>query len=263
MKQLKSSLSDLRGLFERAVTVRDIAEPLVSFDASHAAAEARRLMEERDYDVVGVRDEGLVSGYVLREELRSGAIGEHRRVLGENTFLRESEPLVAAFQALRTQRYVFVMTLGHIGGIVTRGDLQKTPVRLWLFGLVSLLEMQMLRVLRERHPADSWTARLTAERLASARRVYDNRRLRNEAIGLSDCLQLTDKATILKAELFDCGGFESKTKLDGFLREIEDLRNSLAHSNDILSGRWPDLADLVTTLERVLERIETVKSVQL
>ena len=33
MKQLKSSLGDLRRLFARTITLRDIAEPLVSFDA--------------------------------------------------------------------------------------------------------------------------------------------------------------------------------------------------------------------------------------
>lgn len=33
MKHLKSKSSDLRRMFERAICIRDIAEPLVSFDA--------------------------------------------------------------------------------------------------------------------------------------------------------------------------------------------------------------------------------------
>jgi hypothetical protein len=60
MKQLKSSLTDLRRLFARAITLRDIAEPLVSFDHGQPANEVRAFMERREYDVVGVREHGLV-----------------------------------------------------------------------------------------------------------------------------------------------------------------------------------------------------------
>ncbi len=259
MKQLKSSLGDLRRLFARTITLRDIAEPLVSFDAGQSAAEVRALMEQREYDVVGVRELGVVTGYVLRAELTGDTTGAHRRAFASGDVLPDSEPLLAAFAALRERRHVFINVLGHAGGIVTRGDLQKAPVRLWLFGLVSLLEMQMLRVVRERYPSDSWTLRLTEERTAGARRVFDERRRRNEENDLSDCLQLGDKATILMkdAELFALSGFPSKQALEIFFKDMGMLRNALAHANDILSGRWPALADLVTSLESFLERLET------
>lgn len=69
MKHLKSSLEDLRELFEHSITFRHISEPLVSFDSNHLAAQVRRFMEEKDYDVVGVREDGLVSGYAKRDDL--------------------------------------------------------------------------------------------------------------------------------------------------------------------------------------------------
>ena len=105
---------------------------------------------------------------------------------------------------------------------MTRGDLQKAPVRLWLFGLVSLLEMQMLRVVRERYPADSWVPLLTDERCVGARRVFAERRRRNEANDLSDCLQLGDKATILMKDwdLFALSGFASKRALEMFFKDV-------------------------------------------
>ena len=40
MKHLRSSLKDLRHFFERTMTAREIAEPLVSFDESKDAAQA-------------------------------------------------------------------------------------------------------------------------------------------------------------------------------------------------------------------------------
>ena len=60
MKQLKSSLGDLRRLFTRTITLRDIAEPLVSFDHTQLAGEVRTFMEQREFDVVGVREHGVV-----------------------------------------------------------------------------------------------------------------------------------------------------------------------------------------------------------
>jgi len=130
---------------------------------------------------------------------------------------------------------------------------------LWLFGLVSLLEMQLLRVVRERYPADSWTALLTEERLTGARNVFDERRRRNEENDLSDCLQLGDKAAIFlkDVDLFALSGFPSKRSLEAFFKDVGMLRNALAHANDILHGRWPDLAELVNQLEALLERLES------
>ncbi len=258
MKQLKSSLGDLRRLFARTITLRDIAEPLVSFDHSQPAHDVRALMEQREFDVVGIREHGVVTGFALRPDLMEESAGRHRRVFGAGDVLPDSEALQSAFAALRDRRHVFITVLGHVGGIVTRGDLQKAPVRLWLFGLVSLLEMQMLRVVRERYPADAWASLLSDERISGARRVFDERRRRNEENDLSDCLQLGDKATILMKdpELFALSGFASKRALETFFKEVGMLRNALAHANDILAGRWPALVDLVTNLESLLERLE-------
>ena len=258
MKQLKSSLSDLRRLFARTITLRDIAEPLVSFDLGQLAGEIRTFMEQQEFDVVGVRERGVVTGYATRSDLEGGAVGRYRRTFAANDILPDSEPLLRAFAALREHRHVFITVFGHVGGIVTRGDLQKAPVRLWLFGLVSLLEMQMLRVVRERYPADSWVPLLTDERCVGARRVFAERRRRNEANDLSDCLQLGDKATILMKDrdLFALSGFASKRALETFFKDVGLLRNARAHANDSLSGRWPALVDLVTNLEALLERLE-------
>lgn len=259
MKRIKSSLVDLRRLFDRALTLRDIAEPLVSFDAIQPVEPVLALMDSRGFDVVGVRDQGVVSGFAARSDLATGVLGDHRRPFVAADVLPESEPLLAAFEALRERRHVFITVFDQVGGIVTRGDLQKAPVRLWLFGLVSLLEMQMLRVVRERFPTENWADHLSVERLDGARRVHAERRRRNEENDLCDCLQLGDKATILMKDeaLFALSGFSSRRSLETFFKEVGLLRNALAHANDVLQGRWPGLADLVAQLEGFLARLES------
>ncbi len=259
MKHLKSSLGDLQRLFARTITLRDIAEPLSSFDAAQPAEAVREFLEQRGYDVVGIREHGVVTAFASRTSLHGGTLGQHREAFGPGAVLPDTEPLLAAFATLRDRRHVFINVLGHVGGIVTRGDLQKAPVRLWLFGLVSLVEMQMLRVVRERYPSDSWAGHLSSERLEGAQRLFAERRRRHEENDLSDCLQLGDKATILMkdADLFALSGFTSRSSLEQFFREVGQLRNALAHANDIVAGRWPELANLVDTLEGFLERLES------
>jgi len=260
MKHLKSTLNDLRQLFSRSITLRDIAELLESFDLGQPANDVRTFMEKREYDVVGVTDHGVVVGYAKRGELKNGIVGECRYKFAQDEVLADSEPLRTAFSVLHSRQQIFISVGGHVTGIITRGDLQKIPVRLWLFGLASLLEMQMLRLIREQYPSNSWISSIKGERVEDAQRIFGLRRSRNEGIDLADCLELCDKAEIIKrdADLFKISEL-SKGKFERFFRHLEVLRNSLAHSNDILNGQWPELVDLVTDIESMLQRFEKVE----
>src|SRR5215203_5499603 len=51
VKHLKSKSSDLRRLFQRSITVREITEPLVSFDADRDSASILSFLEARNFDV--------------------------------------------------------------------------------------------------------------------------------------------------------------------------------------------------------------------
>lgn len=55
-----SSIENLRRVFIERFSARDVAEPLVSFDASTSAAEALSLKNAEDFDVEGVCRNGLV-----------------------------------------------------------------------------------------------------------------------------------------------------------------------------------------------------------
>jgi hypothetical protein len=258
MKQLKSSGEDLRELFDQNITMRHIAEPLTSFDADHPASAVRLFMEERDYDVVGVRHTGLVSAYVKRADLDDGTLSDHICEFAPSNCLPDTTPLIDVFEALRDSSHVFVLLLGQVGGIVTRGDLQKAPVRMWLFGLVSLIEMQLLRMIREDYPNDGWQSLLSDGRLAKAKDYHKDRRRRNEAIDLADCLQFADKRDIVLAtvDLRSKAGLEPKESGERLLKDLEKLRDNLAHAQDIVTGYWPKLVDLTKDAEVLLRQCE-------
>jgi hypothetical protein len=262
MKHLKSSGTELRQLFERSIAVREIAEPLVSFDSNQDQHWVLQFMAERNYDLVGVRAHGLVSGYARKSDLgQSGRLEEQLRSFGEEHVLHDGDSILSAMRILKTAPAVFVAHLGRVHGIVTRGDLQKTPVRMWLFGLISMIEMQLSRLVRAFYPDETWRDLLSNERLDNLHRVYAERNRRNEAIDLADCLQLCDKAAlVLKNPSFrQSSPFPSKAAGDRFFKNLEGTRNALAHSQDIITGKWPSLAELAVEAETLLHSLERTR----
>lgn len=266
MKYLKGSSQQLRQLFEQSITVRAIAEPLASFDDDEDCARACEFMARKNFDLIGVRRDGVISGYVERSSLLDGALGDHLRPFGPDELLTENASLLDVFERLCRHPRAFVVIWDQVAGIVTRGDLQKAPVRMWLFGLMSLIEMQLLRIIREYYPDDAWQMELTPSRLEMAKRLYAQRRQRNEEIGLDECLQLGDKLTIvfktpairrqLRLEEFEVvsrHNFE-----DRFAKPLGLLRDRVAHSQDILIGDWQTTLETALLAEALLKRCEAV-----
>src|SRR5436309_1715211 len=111
----------VRRLFTETFNARDVAEPLASFDAGAKAGAVREVMSTRDFDVAGVRSDGLVEGYVERGSLGEGPCGQYMRPLGE-AVVPDAAPLLAVLLKLNDAPFLFVRVLGAVGGIVTRAD---------------------------------------------------------------------------------------------------------------------------------------------
>jgi len=259
MKYLRSSASDLRRILDENFTAIDIAEPLASFDATAKAAPVRTFMDSRQFDVVGVRNKGRIVGYVQASSLNGEVLSDSMIPIGTEPVLRASAPLRSVLEHFETRPWAFVSILGGVEGIVSLADLQKAPVRMWLFGLVSLIEMQMVRLIRLEFSGDSWCSRLKRpERLESAREIFADLQRNNAEIDLVDCLQWCDEREILVSQpkVVEKMGFKTKTAARSALKDLEKLRNDLAHSQDIVATWWPCLTGLVPQAEELLEALE-------
>ena len=260
MKYLKSSLLHLRDIFEHSLAARDLAEPLASFDDIRAVEDVLAFMKQKDFDVVGVRRNGRIAGYAERSLLHCGVPGDNLFEFENAVVFNDVEPITEVLRRLGKAPRIFVDTRDHVWGIITPGDLQKAPMRMCLFGLISLLEMQLLRLIRHVYPDDKWRSMLSPDRFEKVKDTYEDRRRRNEGTDLADCLQFADKKTIIaKSEgLHVQLGFESCQEAKSQLKNLEDLRNDLAHSQDILAGRWPEIVQLASKVEELIERCEGV-----
>jgi hypothetical protein len=250
----ESAHDHLRQLFLEGFCAGDVAEPLVSFDASTAAETARAVMNARKFEVVGVRREGIVAGYVRFEDLAAGLCGDAMTPFDEATVLPDSAGLPTVVEALSQSPRAFVTVFGRIGGIVTRSDLQKPPVRMWLFGMVAIIEMGFTRVIQEHYPDDRWTEKVSEARVEKAGMLLAERRRRNQDLDLLDCLQFSDKGQIVlrNAELRERLGFVSRRRGEETVKSLEALRNNLAHSQDIIACDWDTIVGLSENLDRVM-----------
>ena len=243
----------MKRVFTESFSVADIAEPLVSFDATTDSDQVKALMAERGYDVVGVRRQGRVVGFLRREELEGGCCDDHLREFGEALVLPETACFPTVVNALVDVPRVFVTTFGGVGGIVTRSDLQKPPVRMWLFGMVTIVEMGLMELIEQHLPGDVWRQHLSDGRLEKAEVLLSERKRRNQELDLLDCLQFADKWQIALRDprIFEKVGFESRKRGTETGKQLESLRNNLAHAQDI-SADWEVIVKLVEHLDHIL-----------
>ncbi len=104
---------------------------------------------------------------------------------------------------------------------------------------------------------------MSTERLRSAEHLYEMRKERNEEITLLDCLQLSDKKTLIvkKKELLLNLGFTSRAAAERFFNKLELLRNNLAHSQELTGGSsFREIIQTVKECERVLAACEQMHS---
>jgi len=248
-------LSELRNLLGSGITAHAILEPLQSCPNLASAIEMRNVLRRRDFDVAGVMEtpEGPVIGFVKRSSLKNGTVHDYIQQLTINHVISEATPLSDVLGFLKCNPLAFVLIGPSIRGIVTRADLNKPPVRVYLFGLISLLEMHLTFWIRYSYGEDSWQGELREARLNLAKDLFEERKKRNQQVSLLECLQFCDKRDLIleEVDLRARLNIDSRRRATIQLNRVEDLRNRLAHSQlDLVEGTsWQQVIELVEWAE--------------
>jgi len=255
--QLTGSLrATLHRFLTRGITTSDIASALLSFDETTRADEVARVAKERRLTLFGVRKEGIVTGYATIDDFAAGLA--HK--FDDGLVLEADAPLADVVLALEDKERIFVSVFGEVGAIVTRRDLEKPPVRMWLFGCVTLLESAFNRLLTTRYPRESWQQELSENRLEKARALWHERVRRGEIVSMVDCLQFSEKGYVLvkNPDVRALLDIPSRKAGDKFVKEFERLRNRLAHSQPILEECW----EMILLLARHVDRLSTLLEIE-
>ena len=252
-------LSDLHDSLDDSLLVRHIAVPLESCAGNDDAKTVRSRMEEKNFDMLGVTENGNLRGYVRRQDLKTGKCRDYLKSFNATEIIASTTPLIELLPLLRFKAHVFVLDRTTLAHLVTRADLQKSPVRMLLFGLVSLLEMYFLEMIRICYPGDSFQEKLTPGRLEKAQRLLAAKIGQDEDIDLASCLTMTDKRDLLLQvnrflDYFSLGDGRQASKS---FKEMERLRDRLAHGQDLISGTgWDAVLAVAAELEAFLRNCD-------
>ena len=243
-------------LFMRAFQAEHIAEPLRSFDGEFEADRVADYLSNRRRHVAGLRQSGRVQGYVRDSELGDAAAQEYMRPFKKGQVVDGEASLADVVHVLTRHDFCFVRVLDDIVGVISRGEMQKPVVRMWLFGFITAIEMALRDRALRRWPDDSWTELMTSSRLNKAEALRDERLRRGQECELLDCIQLSDLARILLGvpEERQAYGFESAAAAKRVVKEMESLRNNLAHAQDIVTHDWAQIARMARNMEALFKQ---------
>jgi hypothetical protein len=240
--------------FTEVFKAADIAEPLASFDAETRVEMSQEVMKSKSWIVAGVREGGQVSGYIQLQDLDTGVCRDYRREFAHGQILHGDASLSDVIQVLTRYESCFVALLGGVNGIILRSFIQKPIVRMWLFGMITIIEMNLTQSIGELYRDQSWQEQLNEKRLQRAQALQQERRRRGQDCGLLECLQLSDKAQALinNDKALKEFGFDTRRSAKKVMKDLESLRNNLAHSQDIVAHDWPQIARMTRRIEALV-----------
>jgi len=248
---------ELRKLFDEGITAKSIYEPMEWCLFSDDATVVSARMKSLDFDIFGVKqiDNSRIEGIVNSERLIDGSCAQYVTPITTLDLIAESTPLMKVLGILKDKPHIFVLCETEDIGIISHADLQKPPVRILLFSLVSLFEVHLSYIIGKYYPEDTWKLKLTENRLKKAEEMHGLRKQRSEELDLLSCIQLCDKRTLLLAseDIRKHFGIKDIKTAEKNLEKVENIRNNLAHSQDLATEMcWEEIITTFIGIEDML-----------
>lgn len=241
----KSSYNILEEIFTNQINVLNIAVPITPLSREAA----KELCLTNNYDIHLVRESEHEDLQVYEKNTDS------LRPLHDSEVISESTPLIEVVDLLCKKEQVFVKVKRNVTHLVTRSDLDTIPVRIWLYGMISIFEFELKEKINQ--SGLKWESKLTPDRLTKAVELYSLKKSRNEEISLLGCTQLTDVGTIVfkSWEQFkDLFPSEfSKKEVQSIFNDINFLRDALAHGQK-LQLEWSEIHSLMQIISYTLSK---------
>ena len=251
------SIQRLDQTFTTSLSAGDLAEPLLSIDENQSFSMAHALMASRNVSVLGLRRDGLVTGWICNDDQGGTTVGESARAFLPATVVGVDASLDSVLAQFVESDHVFIQWLGEVVAVISRRDLQKPALRMWLFGAITIFDTNLTWAIQQMYPGDAWHPLISAGRLGKARTLHEMRMVRGTECSLVDCLQIKDKTDIVFHDRANMAalGIASRSESERITCAIEKLRNHLAHAQELDTGDL-DIAARLASLIRAILRAE-------
>ncbi|MCK1994128.1 hypothetical protein GW626_02135 [Peribacillus muralis] len=259
-KKNNSSYLSLKTLYEENITVKSIAQELEFCHENDEAMDIRKALERKNFDIMAVQDQGEIIGYIERQELGEGTISKYLKYFSPRELVSDSTPLIQLLRIFKNKTRVFVLENNSIKKLITHADLQKPPIRMLIFGYITLLEMRLSDIILHRFGDGNWHSMISEDRLEKANELYRRRIDKNEDINIIECLQISDKFDIIHKDQEMRRFFQipSKSKGRKDANAIRKLRDKISHANELgLDMSWMEIIEVVECCGHLLEISES------
>lgn len=149
-----------------------------------------------------------------------------------------------------------VISGARIEGLVSLSDLHKLPVRAALFALITYLEMAMAQAIRVEYPEPGdWKKHLSESRRTDLEKAVCEAKEKDTWIEDLLFTQFADKVQIIKKSPSFRG---SKGAFERTMKEIQALRDGLAHANEYAHSRNAAAA-VCETVRKIATQIDLLR----
>ena len=213
---------------------------------------------KKGYSQFPVRKDGKIIGVLVRDggQADSGPfVRDRMKPLSEGDMVAADLCIGSYLECSVTQPYHLVIQEDKIVGIVTKSDLLKLPVRVYIFTLLSHLETSMLEFIREKLSETDWIKALSPGRQKKLNCEWNRVQGKDLQIEKIYYTQWSDKRDIIK-KLHLKG--EPQRSFVSNLKDLEKLRNNIVHANEYLENPT-HLLDMCRRSEHWIEYLEKNK----
>jgi predicted transcriptional regulator len=268
----KEVLDELLQTLDSGITARSIASPLShALQVRDSTSKALKYMEEHKYDRVVVADGESTIGYVDIENLRrlkqdgDALVETCVSTFGPDLLISEETPLPVVLHRLQRESSLFIVGRDGLNAIITRADVEKQFMRVYAFGLVSLMEQELSQLLANL-PCDVVADAIPDEKeRESFETLFEGKESADAELApiYYACLGTKIKLFVKRRENWDLLG-DSQRHARFRLMKIQKLRNKLDHVNPLitrtdslknLDAILSDLTDVIRILESAMPHV--------
>lgn len=195
-----------------------------------------------------------IVGYIEIKEIQDGKCGNHIKPFSTEELVSDSTPLLEVLRKFNEKNLerLFIINKTEVSYIVTKSDLQKIPVRMFIFSLLSFLEMKMIEIIDKKYPNDKWMKFLEKSEKRKIEKSYKKKKSKNENLKKINCAYFSQLTKIMKKIKLKYG-YNLNEIFDESLNEI---RNNIAHSQD-LGNKELDMSEII---KKVLTLYDFIKN---
>ncbi len=177
-------------------------------------------------------------------------VSEVMRPLAEENLIGSDASILAFIRDADHHRCRLVVSGREISGLVSLSDIQRLPVRATLFAMITHLEATMAEAIRRRYDSvEAGIAKLSDPRKEETYRCAEGAKIHNAFVDMLLCTQFCDKVTMVKKHKDFTW---SKREFEVDLKEIQKLRDNVAHANDY--GATSAMAEQTCKTVRLMDK---------